>query len=668
MRHTNSLIVGAGPAGLMAATWMARLGCKTRIVDKRGTKIFNGQADGIQCRSLEILDSFGFADRVLKESNHMIEICMWSPGPDGVIRRSDRIPDTIPGISRFQQVVLHQGRIERFFLDHIKKHADPPINVERGVLPEALSIDRPKAEDPTAYPITVKLRTLTDEETVPAQNLTNVSDGLFRSNLVDDDTEDLLAGSRGRDGMTETVHAKYLLGCDGARSWTRGQLGFALEGEATDFIWGVLDIIPITDFPDIRTRCAIHTASSGNLVNIPRENKLTRLYIQLTEVAVGESGRADRSKITPDTILRAAQKILHPYKLTYEYCDWWTAYQVGQRVGKHFSDSERIFLAGDAVHTHSPKAGQGMNVSMQDCFNLGWKIGLCVAGIARRTILKTYESERRRVAQDLIDFDHRFARLFCVRPAKDASDEAGISMAAFKEAFEEANLFASGTAVEYGVNVLVAKEGDGTDGGDGAAHRVVGKQHLARRIPLGQRFPSHKVLNQSDARPWHFAELLKADGRFRVTLYAGDMLDSAQKARVDSFCADLETTLRRFTPVDAKLNSVIQPLCVHAAPRESVDVFSFPEVLRPFDAREGWDYSQIFVDAPSYHEGNAAAYEAWGIDKTHGCVVISRPDQYIGYIGSLDDAEDVARYFDAILVPAEERVDGKGTVVTNETS
>lgn len=62
---------------LMAATWMARLGVSCRIVDKRGTKIFAGQADGLQCRSLEIFDSFGFADRVWKEANHMLEICMW---------------------------------------------------------------------------------------------------------------------------------------------------------------------------------------------------------------------------------------------------------------------------------------------------------------------------------------------------------------------------------------------------------------------------------------------------------------------------------------------------------------------------------------------------------------------------------------------------------------
>lgn len=133
-----------------------------------------------------------------------------------------------------------------------------------------------------------------------------------------------------------------------------------MEGEQTDFIWGVLDIIPITDFPDIRMRCAIHSANSGSVMVIPRENKLVRLYIQLTEVQK-DGGAVDRSTITPQAILKAAQKSMAPYKLTYDYCDWWTAYQIGQRVGDQFSASERIFLAGDAVHTHSPKAGQGMS-------------------------------------------------------------------------------------------------------------------------------------------------------------------------------------------------------------------------------------------------------------------------------------------------------------------
>lgn len=129
----------------------------------------------------------------------------------------------------------------------MKKYSD--ITVSRGVLPESLIIDESTVEDPDAYPITVQLRNLTEEEAMPAQQKgSEVQDGLFRSNLAEDDTEDLIIKSREKEGVVETVKAKYMIGCDGAHSWTRGQMGSELQGEPTDFIWGVLDIVPITDF------------------------------------------------------------------------------------------------------------------------------------------------------------------------------------------------------------------------------------------------------------------------------------------------------------------------------------------------------------------------------------------------------------------------------------
>jgi phenol 2-monooxygenase len=290
----------------------------------------------------------------------MIEICLWNPDEKGVLRRSDRIPDTIPGISRFQQVVLHQGRIERFFIDSIAACSD--IKVERGVLPSKMELDESLVEDNDAYPITITLRHLSEAEATPKQsststNGTSIQDGLFRSNLAADDTQELLNGAQleAKANTEEVIRAKYVLGADGAHSWVRNQLGFKLEGESTDYIWGVLDIVPVTDFPDIRMRCAIHSADAGSVMVIPRENKLVRLYIQLTttEKASEEGGaRVDRSSITPQTILQSAQRILAPYKIDYRKLDWWTAYQIGQRVGTQFSSHERIFLAGDAVHTH----------------------------------------------------------------------------------------------------------------------------------------------------------------------------------------------------------------------------------------------------------------------------------------------------------------------------
>lgn len=285
---------------------------------------------------------------------------MWNPDEAGILRRSDRIADTLPGLSRFQQAVLHQGRIERFFLDEIEDCSG--IRVERGVMPTSLNIDEEAVEDQHAYPITVTLRHLTEEEATPNQTATvadgqSVRNGLYRSNLAKDDTDDLLAASKLNEkaNTEEIVHAKYMLGADGAHSWTRKQIGLSLEGESTDYIWGVLDIVPITDFPDIRMRCAIHSANSGSVMIIPRENKLVRVYVQLTTTQkIGDEAgsRADRSKVSPEAIIGEAQKILAPYKLSYKKLDWWTAYQIGQRVGTQFSVHERVFLAGDAVHTH----------------------------------------------------------------------------------------------------------------------------------------------------------------------------------------------------------------------------------------------------------------------------------------------------------------------------
>ena len=190
-----------------------------------------------------------------------------NPGQNGVIRRSDRIPDTIVGLSRFQQIVLHQGRIERFFLDNIRKYSNDSIKVERGVLPASLKIDESNVDREDAYPVTVELQHLSEDESTPKQQISGskVTDGLFRSSLNQDDDEEGLIAHASRAGDRETVHAKYVLGCDGARSWTRRQLGFELQGEATDFIWGVMDIIPITDFREWR-KASSYVARSLTLI------------------------------------------------------------------------------------------------------------------------------------------------------------------------------------------------------------------------------------------------------------------------------------------------------------------------------------------------------------------------------------------------------------------
>lgn len=340
--------------------------------------------------------------------------------------------------------------------------------------------------------------------------------------------------------------------------------------------------------------------------------------------------------------------------------------QIGQRVGTNYDAHERVFLAGDAVHTHSPKAGQGMNVSMQDTYNLGWKVALVTKGIAKQSILKTYGSERRQIAQDLITFDHKFSRLFSGRPAKDLMDAEGVSMEEFKSAFVKGNLFASGLSVNYGANELIAKSVDAAQQtGEGEStistamqmspELFAKRQALAVGLPVGMRFNSVKVLNQSDARPWHIQKKLKANGRFRVVLFAGNILSAAQKARVDKFCEALDapTSFLRTaaTTAGSPPDSVIEVLTIHSAKREETDLLrDFPEVLHPFNPHTGWDYDKVYVDDASYHEGFGDAYATYGIDKERGCVVVARPDQHVSWIGELEDFDDLQKYFEGCLV------------------
>lgn len=306
-----------------------------------------------------------------------------------------------------------------------------------------------------------------------------------------------------------------------------------------------------------------------------------------------------------------------------------------------------------------------MNVSMQDAYNLGWKVALAAKKVAPRSILKTYQSERRRVAQDLIEFDHRFSRLFSGRPATDVMDEEGISMAEFKDAFVKGNMFASGLSVDYGPSNLVVKPGDALKQADGdkvvtppgvevSEDTFAKKQGLATGLPVGMRFNSFKVLNQACARPWHFQERLKADGRFRVVLFAGKIVDPAQKERVDKFAAALDAPgsfLRRATPEGAKIDSVIEVLTIHSSKRTDTELLrDFPDILHPFDSQTGWDYDKVYVDDESYHEGFGDAYKNYGVDPAKGAVVAVRPDQYVGWVGELEDFGDLEKYFEGCLV------------------
>ncbi|KAE8333485.1 FAD binding domain-containing protein [Aspergillus sergii] len=636
--RTDVLIIGAGPSGLAAAYWMARCGVNARIVDKRATKVFRGHADGLRAGTSELFDSMGFQHRVLHEGVEITEFCFWARDEKGNLKRNKQVRSETLDSAPYRMHGLSQGRIERYILDAIKDSS--ALVVERGVAAESLEYDASLENNHEEYPITVKLRTLAEEE-LSAASTYGCSQSLSRDNVAPDDVEDLTPERKHEAGTVEIVKAKYLISCDGGRSWTRKQLDIPFTGSTTEHIWGVLDVVPITNFPDVR-RAATVASELGTLLVIPRERQLVRFYVPLTEVDV-TSGRFDRSSITLDMMREKVQQMLKPFQFDFKICDWWTTYQIGQRIAQNFTRG-RIYLAGDAVHNHSPKVGLGMNISLQDGFNIGWKVALVAKGVAHTSILNTYEPERRPLAEMLVDFDRRWSPLFLKQQGSSPPPDAEARFEAMKEVLDSVEPFAEGILSHYGDSPLVHKIG----------------QKIAKNLSPGEKLIPAKVRNQADGITRWTTRVFQSDGRFRILLLAGDIRTGEQKRRVLTFGKYLtlpDSILRRFSRKPEKLHATIDVVTIHSAPVEDVQLFDFPEALRPFDDNNGWEYDKIWGDEKCHWDlqCDGKAYEKWGVDRLKGAVVALRPDQYIGWIGDLEDVEGLSKYFEGIFRSPKQR-------------
>ena len=603
------LIVGSGPAGLTLAAQLAAFpDISVCLVEQKDGPLEVGQADGIACRTLEMFHAFGFADQVLREAYWVNETVFWKPDPDDPrhIRRSGRIQDVEDGLSEMPHVVLNQARVHDFFLERMR-------HSHSGLVPDYS-------------------RRLADLE-IPDDLDAPVIARLERTDS-------------GHEGEVETVSARYVVGCDGARSTVRRSIGRDLHGDAANQAWGVMDVLAVTDFPDIRFKAVVHSMNEGNLLVIPREGGyLVRLYIELDKLDDNE--RVANRNITIERLIAAAQRILSPYTLEVEDVVWWSVYEIGQRLTDKFDDVPddaaatrlpRVFIAGDACHTHSPKAGQGMNVSIRDAFNLGWKLAAVLGGRSRPEILHSYSSERHAVAKELIDFDREWAKMFSARPKTSDDDDDGLDPAEFQRRFEQAGRFTAGTATRYRPAVLV---GDGTH------------QHLATGFVIGMRFHSAPVVRLADAKPMHLGHAIEADGRWRLFAFADDRAPDEAGSRLGALCDVLATDPRspvvRYTSAEGDPDAVFDVRAVLQHGHQSVDIGAVPTILRPRKGRFGLiDQEKVFCPDPAPGHD---IFEMRGIDRAAGALVVVRPDQHVAHVLPLDAYDEIAAFFERFMLP-----------------
>jgi len=596
------LIVGSGPAGALLAAQLSTFpGISTRLVERLDGPLRVGQADGVACRTVEMFDAFGLSGKLLREAYWVNETVFWRPSKAdrSRIERTGRVQDTEDGLSEFPHLIVNQARMQKYLLDYMR---NSPTRLEANYGLEFLDLN---VETEGEHPVVVTLRKVAN-------------------------------------GAESTVRAKYVVGCDGARSRVRDSIGAVPRGDFANHAWGVVDMLAVTDFPDIRLKAAIQSADEGNILLIPREGGyMVRLYVDLGEIDPNK--REAFRENTQEMVIETAQRVLRPYTLDVKSVAWFAVYQVGQRVTDRFDDVPadqadsrlpRVFIAGDACHTHSAKAGQGMNVSMQDTFNLGWKLISVLEGRAKPELLRTYTVERHAIAQGLIDFDKEWSKIMA-SPPKDPNrpELGGLDPAELQAYFVKSGRYTAGVATHYPPATVLTAE---------ATH-----QNLAKGFTIGMRFHSAPVVRLADAKPVHLGHAARADGAWRIYAFA-DASGQRLRKLADFLAESPNSPIRRFTPAGANIDSVIDVRAVFQQGHRDLKVEELPSILLPRKGRFGLiDYEKAYC--PDLKNG-PDIFELRGIDREKGAIVVVRPDQYVSNVLPLDAHDELTAYFGRFLL------------------
>jgi len=352
------LIVGAGPTGLTLACELARRNIAFRLIEASVGPQMGSRGMGVQPRTLEVFDDLGIIDRVLAYGRMAMPIR--STAPDGRVTMGGDIPEIL------------------------KDRSDIP------------------------YPASVITPEWRTEEALRLQ-LAELGGAVeFGSALqsFEQSDEGVLAVVV-KNGVAETVAARWLVGCDGGHSTVRKQAGIAFEGETREEVRMIVADVAVDGLG--RDAWSMWQHEDGFLGLCPQPS--TDVFSFQAAIAPGQN--ADLSLANMQAILerRSGRNDIRLHEP-----QWSSLWRANIRLANRYREG-RVFLAGDAAHIHAPAGGQGMNTGIQDAYNLGWKLAAVTRGAAP-ALLDSYEAERRPVAVSVIALSN--ARL------KQAIEEKGI--------------------------------------------------------------------------------------------------------------------------------------------------------------------------------------------------------------------------------------------------
>ncbi len=349
--NTDVLIVGAGPTGLALACQLIRYGVDFVIVDRNESTTPHSKAIGVQARTLEIYDQIGLADKLIENGTIADAARMVVTGK---IRGEISFTDIGKGMSPFPFfLIVEQGVHERILYDFIEAHGK-------------------------------QVRWQTELE------------GLTQ------DEAGVTATIKDSSGAIETINAKYLVGCDGAKSLVRHTLGLEFGGGTFERLFYVADVQIDWDFR--HGAFYVCLAKTNVTAFFPMRGGAENKYRIVGTFPEGHD--KDEGDILYEEVER---QIVADTELDLDISDvnWFSVYKVHSRSVNKFSNG-RCFLAGDSAHIHTPAGAQGMNTGIQDGYNLAWKLSLALKGKASSKLLDSYNEERLPNAKRLLETTDRF--------------------------------------------------------------------------------------------------------------------------------------------------------------------------------------------------------------------------------------------------------------------
>ena len=350
MENKDVLIVGAGPVGLVMAIELARYGVGVRLIDKAAQRTDKSKALVIWSRSLELLERSGCSAGLVDAGYKVTTLNISADGKSIAQMTLEGLATPYP-----YALMIPQSDTERILEEFLNTLG---VRVERTV-------------------------------------------ELTRFDASGDKVVSVLRHS---DGTEETVESSWLIGCDGAHSTVRHQLGMEFEGETSPIDWMLADVHleGIARAPEIN----VVWHADGIVVTFPIAEDRYRV---IADTGTDSANSEPRSEPTLDEVHAILDKRF-PGGVRATNPIWLSSFRINERKVTDYR-AGRVFLAGDAAHVHSPAGGQGMNTGMQDACNLAWKLALVVHGNCSARLLDSYSSERSPIADEVLKVTGRITSL-----------------------------------------------------------------------------------------------------------------------------------------------------------------------------------------------------------------------------------------------------------------